>query len=91
MDVVGSDPALLEPQLLQTAHIASGLVLDLLDGLAGGEQTVRRARVQPGEPLLQGDDLELPPAEASAQQTLTPPANKAAAKKSIDITVDDDD
>ena len=91
MDVVGGDPALLEPQLLQTAHIASGLVLDLLDGLAGGEQTVRRARIQPGEPLLQGDDLELPPAEAPAQQTLTPPpANKAAAKKSIDITVDDD-
>lgn len=35
--------------------------------------------------------MELPPAEAPAQQTLTPPpANKAAAKKSIDITVDDD-
>ena len=48
----------------------------------------------PGRPAPReaAKPVELPPAEAPAQQTLTPPpANKAAAKKSIDITVDDDD
>ena len=47
----------------------------------------------PGRPAPRevAKPVELPPAEAPAQQTLTPPpANKAAAKKSIDITVDDD-
>lgn len=48
----------------------------------------------PGRPAPReaAKPVELPPAEAPAQQTLTPPpTNKAAAKKSIDITVDDDD
>ena len=47
----------------------------------------------PGRPAPReaAKPVELPPAEAPAQQPLTPPANKAAAKKSIDITVDDDD
>ena len=47
----------------------------------------------PGRPAPKdaAKPVEVPAGEAPAQQTLTPlPASKAAAKKSIDITVDDD-
>ena len=63
MDLLLGDPALVQSQLLQTAHIAPRGVLDLFNGVPRLDQAVRSARVQPGEILLQRDDLELAPAQ----------------------------
>ena len=61
-ELVQADPALPEGGFLNAAHVPPA-VLEGVDGLGGGEQAVGAARVQPYVVVLQGDDLQIPPAE----------------------------